>query len=84
MDAKRALREALATVLVPSAVIWGGLAFVLRRQLDSFALLVIFLAFLLPLVLFFPSMGGIRREVTAKVQFDRHDFIFGREFASVL
>lgn len=61
MTPKRALWEALATVCVPSLVIWAVLLYFLRLQLDEWPLYLLFFA--LPLPLFFPIYNRYRTGV---------------------
>jgi FtsH-binding integral membrane protein len=62
MDPQKALREAIVTVTVPSALVWGGLAIMYRGNMatDEWPLWVLFFA--LPLPLIFPVYKRYRSE----------------------
>jgi len=81
MTRERGLWEAVATVAVPSLVVWSVLLFVIRANAtaDEWPLYVIFIA--LPLPLIFPIYKRYLRGASARVEKPRTLFIAGAAFA---
>ena|SRR5258708_35033720 len=61
MTKRRAFWEALATVGIPTLLVWGGLGYFFRVRLGVDGLLGISFFSLLPLLLFFPIYGRYKK-----------------------